>query len=106
VSRFAGKLGRFGTMGELSAVRGHAPDQHHGSPRVPPITGHGLHLDSGASQELADLGGVFEDVQRHAADDHSVVHAVVSVGGRERPSRQVLGKRVERRAHLPRQYSM
>ena len=68
---------------------------------VPTIAGHGLHFDSGGGQELADLGGVFKDVQRHAADNHSVQHAVVTMGGREWPSRRVLGKRVKRSANPP-----
>ena len=73
------------------------------SSRVPPIAGHRLHFDSGGSEELADLGGMFKDVQRHAADNHSVEHAVVSMGGREWPSGHVLGERIEYCAHPPRQ---
>src|SRR6185312_16581454 len=45
--------------------------------RVSTIAGHGPHLDSGRSKELADLGGVLNDVQRKAADDLCVQHAVV-----------------------------
>jgi hypothetical protein len=42
------------------------------SPTEPPrrVTGHGLHGDSGGREELADLGCVLDDVQRHAADNH------------------------------------
>ncbi len=66
---------------------------------VPTIAGHRLYFDSGGGQELADLGSVFKDVQRHAADNHSVQHAVVTMGGREWPSSRVLGKRVKRSAN-------
>lgn len=37
-------------------------------------------FDSGGSEDLADLGGVLQDVQWPAADDHSALHAVVSLG--------------------------
>jgi hypothetical protein len=68
---------------------------------VPTVTGHGLHVDSGGSQELTDLGGVFNDVQSHAADKHSVEHAVESMGDRERPSGYLFGERGKRSAHPP-----
>ena len=68
---------------------------------VATIPGHGLHFDFGGSQELADLGGVFKDAQRHAADNHSVQHAVVTMCGREWPSRRVVGTRVKRSANPP-----
>ena len=57
------------------------------STRVPTVTGHGLHCEARRGEELTDLGGVLNDVQRHAADNHRVQHSVVSMGaGRaERP---------------------
>ncbi len=65
-----------------------APGRTTGSSLVPTIAGHGSHLDPGGGEELADLGGVLDDVQREAADDHAVQHAVVSMGARERPRRR------------------
>ena len=79
----------------------HAPEHDHGSPRKPTIAGHELHFDSSCSEELADLGGVLNDVQRDAADNHSVQHAVVSMGVRKWPGRRVLGERLEGSAHPP-----
>lgn len=38
--------------------------------RVPTITGHALHCDPSGGEELTDLSGVLNDVQRHAADNH------------------------------------
>ena len=70
-----------------------------GSPHESTITGHGLHFDSGGSEELADLGGMLKDVQRHTSNNHAVQHAVVSMGGREWPSRRVLGQQIKRSAH-------
>ena len=97
----AGPLG-FATSdrtSEIEATCSRSPGHRHGSPYVPTIAGHGLHFDSGGSEELADLGGVLKDVQRHTADNHAVQHAVVSMGAREWPSRRVLGERVKRSAH-------
>jgi len=44
--------------GSRSTLRrgGTSPDHRHSSPHVPTIAGHGLHFDSGGSEELADLG--------------------------------------------------
>ena len=73
---------------------------HPGSWRcVPTISGHGPDLDSGGSQELADLGGVFENVKGHAADNHSVQGAVVSMGRWQWPSGSALSERGKRSAH-------
>jgi hypothetical protein len=47
---------------------------------VPTVAGHGLHLYAGDSEELADLGGVFDDMQWNLADNYSVQHAVVTMG--------------------------
>ena len=44
------------------AGRSLRPDHRHGSPDIPTIAGHGLHFDSGGSEELADLRGVFKKV--------------------------------------------
>jgi hypothetical protein len=66
-------------VGDSTALRG-----------VPTIAGHGLHLDSGGSEELANLGGVLNDVQRYAADNHPIQRAVVSVGVREWSGRRGL----------------
>jgi hypothetical protein len=75
------------------------PNHRHGSSHVPTIARHGLHFDAGGSEELADLGGVLKDVQRHAADNHAVQHAVVSMGVREWPGRRVLGESGKRTAY-------
>ena len=61
---------------------------------IPTIPGHGSHLD-GCSEELADLGGVFHDVQGDAADEHSVEHPVVSVRLGQRPGCRRLGESVK-----------
>lgn len=50
-----------------------------------------MHFDSGGGEELADLRGVLKDVERHAADNHSMEHAVVTMGGRE-PLNRLLGR--------------
>ena len=42
---------------------------------------------------------MFEDVQRYAADNHSVQHAVVAMGAREWAGRLLLGKRSKRCTH-------
>jgi len=38
--------------------------------RVPTVTRHGLHCEARDGEELTDLGGVLNDVQRHASDNH------------------------------------
>jgi hypothetical protein len=65
------------------------------SARVPTVTGHGLHCDARDGEELTDLGGVLNDVQRHAADNHREHHAVVSMGVRKWPSGRLLGEAVK-----------
>jgi hypothetical protein len=54
----------------------------HLSAGVPPIAGHGTDLDPGRRDELADLGGVLEDVQRDATDHHAVERALGAVRAR------------------------
>jgi hypothetical protein len=38
-----------------------------------------LHFDARGGEELTDLGCVLYDMQRHAADNHSDQHAMVSM---------------------------
>src|SRR5215467_7744102 len=59
------------------------------------VTGHGLHCDARGGEELTDLGGVLNDVQRHAADNHREQHPVVSIGARKWPSGHLLGEAVQ-----------
>src|SRR5215472_8619570 len=80
-----------GRLGSKSASAG-SPSR---STRVPTVTGHGPHFDARGGEELTDLGGVLNDVQRHAADNHSVQRAVVSMGGRKWPSGHLLGEAVK-----------
>ena len=76
ISRSTFHQSQAGTLGIVFLPHeGHAPQPGCGSPLVPTIPRHGPHFDSGGSEELADLGGVLNDVQRDAADDHSVQHA-------------------------------
>src|SRR5271165_3076853 len=51
--------------------------------RVPTIARHGLHLDTGGGEELSNLRGVLNHVQRNAADNHAEQRAVVSMGAGE-----------------------
>jgi len=44
-----------------------------------------LHFDAGGCEELTDLGGMLNDIQRHAADGQSEQHAVVPMGARQLP---------------------
>ncbi len=75
--------------------------QRAGSHRVPTIAGHGLHFDASGGEELTDLGCVFNDVQRHAGDNHSEQGAAVSMCTREWPSGHVAGEGVKGLAHPP-----
>ena len=59
------------------------------------VTGMGRTVTPAAVSELTDLGGVLNDVQRHAADNHREQHAVVAVGGRKWPSGHLLGEAVK-----------
>ena len=67
-----GRLNRPGRLVRLPAeFRERRTDRarlDHGSSGVAAIAGHGLHSYTGGREELADLGGVLEDVRRHAAD--------------------------------------
>ena len=54
-----------------------------------------MHCDARGGEELTDLGGVLHDVQRHAADNHSEQHAVVTMGAREWPGGHLLGEAVK-----------
>jgi len=54
-----------------------------------------LHCDARGCEELTDLGGVLNNVQRHAADNHREQHAVVSMGARKWPSGHLLGEAVK-----------
>src|SRR5262249_26781506 len=63
--------------------------------RVPTVTGHGLHCDARGGEELTDLGGVLDDVQRHAAHHHREQHPVVSMGARKWPGGHLLGEAVK-----------
>ena len=54
-----------------------------------------MHCDARSGEELTDLGGVLNDVQRHAADNHREQHAVVSMGARKWPSGHFLGEAVK-----------
>ena len=39
-----------------------------------------MHSDARCGEELTDLGGMLNDMQRHAADKHPEQHAAVSMG--------------------------
>jgi hypothetical protein len=54
-----------------------------------------VHFDARGGEELTDLGGVLNDVQRHAADKHSEQHAVVAMGAREWSGGHLLGEGVK-----------
>src|SRR5258705_8620499 len=62
---------------------------------VPTVTGHGLHCKARGGEELTDLGGVLNDVQRHAADNHREQHSVVSMRAWKWPSGHLLGEAVK-----------
>jgi hypothetical protein len=78
-------------LGRRSASAG-SPSR---STRVPTVTGHGLHCDARGGEELTDLGGVLNDVQRQAADNHRVQHAVVAMGAGKRPGGHLPGEAVK-----------
>src|SRR5262249_24515279 len=59
---------------------------------VPTVTGHGLHCEARGREELTDLRGVLNDVQRHAADDDCKKHSVVSMRAGKWPSGHLLGE--------------
>jgi hypothetical protein len=54
-----------------------------------------LHCDARGGEELTDLGGVLNDVQRHAAGNHREQHPVVSMRARKWPSGHLLGEAVK-----------
>ena len=60
-----------------------------------------MHCDARSGEELTDLGGVLNNVQRQAADNHREQHPVVSMGAREWPSGHLLGEAVKGLAYAP-----
>src|SRR5262245_52108275 len=62
---------------------------------VPTVTGHGLHCEARGGEDLTDLGGMLNDVQRHAADNHREQHSVVSMRAWKWPSAHLLGESVK-----------
>ena len=54
-----------------------------------------MHCDASRGEELTDLGGVLNHVQRHAADNRREQHPVVSMGAGKWPSGHLLGEAVK-----------
>ena len=54
-----------------------------------------MHCVARGGEELTDLGGVLDDVQRHATDNHREQHSVVSMGAWKWPSGHLLGEAVK-----------
>src|SRR5262249_30870447 len=65
------------------------------STRVRTVAGHGLHCAARGGEELTDLGGVLNDVQRHAAGNHHEQHSVVSMRAGKWPGGHLLGEAVK-----------
>jgi hypothetical protein len=64
-------LRRFGTIGiALNGVKARVASPSRITLRTHDHR-HGLHFDAGGGEELSDLGGVLNDVQRDAAHNHS-----------------------------------
>jgi hypothetical protein len=60
------------------------------STRIPTVTGHGLHCEARGGEELTDLRGVLNAVQRHAANNLRKQHSVVSMRAWKWPSGHLL----------------